>query len=37
MSSPYFVIVCPYSDDNCDEYGYDCPYCPFYNEEDDED
>lgn len=36
MSNYYYVITCPYSNDDCDEDGYDCMFCPFHKEEDDD-
>jgi hypothetical protein len=37
MSSYSYVFSCLFATDECDEYGLDCCFCPFYNDNEDDD
>ena len=32
----FYVLRCPFKDENCDINGFDCEYCPYYHEEEEQ-
>jgi hypothetical protein len=32
----FYVLRCPFKDENCDMNGFDCEFCPYYHDEDEE-